>query len=286
MKSNFFLKLEKQLIKENIIIYANLYQKNYDIKFISDQLYKFFLKNDNFTFIIPCFTNIYAFNNGKIDFFHKRKKSNLGYFSNYLLKKKKIYRSSHPTNSYIFIGKNALKYSRIQHYNSSPHKIFETIGFDKIVTLGINYKGSVSYHVAEYQNKISKRNIGKFFLGAYYKKNNNILWFKSKHVHGCSLKHLKNFDKFYVLKGVVKIIKLKKLRIFFTDFRSILEIENKLLKKNIKYFLCKNSECIFCNGLSYIDLKKIIFFYIVNFKKLLNFLITNKKKSLNLDMNL
>ena len=102
MKSNFFLKLEKQLIKENIIIYANLYQKNYDIKFISDQLYKFFLKNDNFTFIIPCFTNIYAFNNGKIDFFHKRKKSNLGYFSNYLLKKKKNLQKFSP-NKLIYL---------------------------------------------------------------------------------------------------------------------------------------------------------------------------------------
>ena len=286
MKSNIFSKLEKHLVKDNIIIYSNLYQKKYDVKFIGEQLFKFISSKKDFTFIIPAFTNIYAFKNGKENFYYRKRKSNLGYFPNYLIKKKNVHRSLHPTNSYIFIGKNAKKYSKIEDYKSSPHKIFETIGLNNIITLGINYKGSVSFHVAEYQSKISKKNIGKFFLGSYYKKKNDFFWFKSKHVHGCSIKHIKNFGKFYITKGIVKIIKINKIHIFFTDFKKILEFEKKLFKKNNKYFLCEDKHCIYCNGLSYLDLKKIILFYILNFKKLIKFFYSNKKKSLNLDLKI
>ena len=112
------------------------------------------LEQPNKTFIVPAYTDIYFYRTNKKNF--QKKKSKNGYFANYLLTKK-FFRSNHPTNSFIFLGKYSKKLASIKIGSDSPHKIFEYIGFDDLITFGVNWNGSNSFHVAEYLSGISKQ---------------------------------------------------------------------------------------------------------------------------------
>ncbi len=281
MKKNFFESCKQHLNKEYIIIYADLFQRRHDIRYLSEQLYYFMLEQPNKTFIIPSYTNIFFYKTKKKNFFQKKKKSKNGYFCNYLLSKKKIFRSNHPTNSFIFLGKYAKKLASIQIDFESPHKIFEYIGFNDLNTFGVNWNGSNSFHVAEYLSGISKRNIARNLVGSYYKKNNRVLWYSLNHIHGCSSVHMRDFSTRYVSKKLVLIKKKQSLNFFYSDFGKLLNFELDLLKKNKKHFMCKDKECLFCSGLNLLDFRRLISFYLRNFKKIVFMLINGMRGSLN-----
>jgi len=281
MKNNFFKPMKKILNKNNVIVYADLFQNKYNIKCLADQLY-FFMKNQkNKTFVIPCYTNIFLYRTNKKKFFFNKRESKNGYLSNYLINKKGVFRSNHPTNSFLFIGKNAKKFASYDIKNCSPHKIFEFIGFENLISFGINWNGSNTFHVAEYISGVSKKNLACGLVGSFYKKNNKYKWFSLEHIHGCSEVHMNNYKKKYVSNKLVNIKNYGSLKIYFSDFKRLLDFEVNLLNKNIRYFMCKNKNCLYCGGLITLDIQRLINFYVKNFIKIIKLLINGIAGSLN-----
>lgn len=175
-------------------------------------------------------------------------------------------RSSHPTNSFIAIGKHADEIIKDHDENSllySPMK--KIIELDaKMVIFGIinESPGFTTVHFAQQELNLTKQSIFKNLFRVYYKtKTNDISLYKKNDIGGCSA----GFGKFYqhyLSDGLLKLGNIGKSSALLINAKKAYELEYKLLKSDNSYHFCDNPLCVSCRLSWKYDMKSSFNFFI------------------------
>ena len=202
--------------------------------------------------------------------FTRESKSNTGGFSNMMLSHPKSYRSMHPTNSYVAIGKNA-KYVLEEHNENSKcytpiSKLLKLNGKMLLVGCIDSSPGFTTIHYAQEVLGLTEKSFLKNLKGIQYKDGNTIKKFLRKDYGGCS----KGFNKFYSLymnEGVLEQLKVGGAPSLIIDANEAYKCELEVLKTRPLYLLCDDPLCLSCRATWKNNKKDIIPFFINLFLK-------------------
>lgn len=213
------------------------------------------------------FTSGFFIKKNKNIIFDGTNKSYTGAFANTMLKHPKAIRSTHPTNSYVAIGKNA-QYILEKHNERSGayepiRKILELNG--KMILIGCveSSPGFTTTHLAEVDLGLHKRIIFPTLNGSYYKKNNEIKLFKRKDLGSCSSTFYK-FYGHYVKNELLIQGYIGNAYSILIDAKKAFDIDFKILNDNPKITLCENPSCMLCRARRWDNLKDMPMFFIRN----------------------
>lgn len=192
-------------------------------------------------------------------------KSYTGAFANTMLSHPKAVRSSHPTNSYVAIGKNA-KYILENHDENSGayepiRKIIELNG--KMILIGCveSSPGFTTTHLAEVDLELHKRIIFPTLNAVYYKKNGAIKIFNRKDLGSCSSTFYK-FYGYYVRNELLIQGYIGNAYSILIDAKKAYSLELEILKENPKITICNNPNCMLCRARRWDNLKDIPLFFL------------------------
>ena len=202
--------------------------------------------------------------------FTRESKTNTGGFSNMMLAHPKSYRSMHPTNSYVAIGKNA-KYVLQDHNENSKcytpiSKLLKLNGKMLIVGCIDSCPGFTTIHYAQEVLGLTEKSFLKNLKGIQYKDGNTIKKFLRKDYGGCS----KGFNKFYSLymnEGLLEQLKVGGAPSLIIDANEAYKCELEVLKTRPLYLLCDDPLCLSCRATWKNNKKDIIPFFINLFLK-------------------
>ena len=224
------------------------------------------------TVIVPSFTKTYLFPFiNKKNTFTENTKSYTGFLSHLFKNHVDSIRSSHPTNSFIGIGKNSksilFKHNEFSSCFSIIKDIIQLNG--KLINIGCieTSPGFSTAHYAQHNLKLSKKNIFSKKLGSYFYKNNQNKLFLREDCHGCS-KGFGNFYPLYRQNNLLKEGSVGKAKSMIINADKAYQLEYKVLKQNPKFIICNHINCLSCRGsLTYnkIDWPK---FYFTHFPSL------------------
>ena len=198
--------------------------------------------------------------------FTRESKTDSGGFSNMMLSHPKSYRSMHPTNSYVAIGKNA-KYILGKHNENSKcytpiSKLLKLNGKMLLVGCIHSSPGFTTIHYAQEVLGLTEKSFLKNLKGIQYKDGNFIRKFLKKDYGGCS----KGFNKFYSLymnEGVLKQLKVGDATSLIIDANEAYKCELEVLKKRPLYLLCDDPLCLSCRA-TWKNNKKDILPFLIN----------------------
>jgi len=202
--------------------------------------------------------------------FTKESKTNTGGFGNMMLAHPKSYRSMHPTNSYVAIGKNA-KYVLEDHNENSKcytpiSKLLKLNGKMLIVGCIDSCPGFTTIHYAQEVLGLTEKSFLKNLKGIQYKDGNTIKNFLRKDYGGCS----KGFNKFYSIymnEGILEQLKVGGASSLIIDANEAYKCDLKVLKTRPLYLLCDDPLCLSCRVTWKNNKKDIIPFFINLFLK-------------------
>lgn len=217
------------------------------------------------TIIGLSFTSSFLIKKNKNIVFDGTNKSYTGAFANTMLSHPKAIRSSHPTNSYVAIGKNA-KYILENHDENSGayepvRKIIELGG--KMILIGCveSSPGFTTTHLAEVDLGLHKRIIFPTLNRAYYKQNDDIKLFKRKDLGSCSSTFYK-FYGHYVKNELLQQGYVGNAYSILIDANEAFALDLKVLKANPKITLCDNPSCMMCRARRWDNLKDIPIYFL------------------------
>jgi len=206
----------------------------------------------NGTIVSLAYTDSYFFKTPDIkNTFTKITNSFAGSLPNKMLKYNNSYRSEHPTNSIVAIGRLAKEITNNHNVNSGAYepirKIINKDGKCLLVGCVDSSPGFTTTHLVECDLGLSKRMIFSKLNSVYYlDKEGNRKLFRRKDLGLCS----KSFYKFYA--HYVKREKLKMSYIgnaysIIIDAKEAYKIDYSLLSKNSKFNICGAKDCKICN---------------------------------------
>ena len=197
----------------------------------------------------------------------KKTRSYAGAFANAMINHPKMHRSKHPIQKFAAIGAQAEMLCNNHTPQSGGYDLLdEMIRLDAVnLTVGKNVVGVGTTHVA-IEKLNFKRKINN--IGVNYKiETGEIKLAKFTWSGGCG----NGFPKFYPLYrekgGMLKESKIGNAHSYFTSMKKTFEIEIEKLKKDNKFFLCKDHSCYSCRMRWDISEKKLLKFYFHWFKK-------------------
>ncbi|WP_323594870.1 AAC(3) family N-acetyltransferase [Aliarcobacter butzleri] len=188
------------------------------------------------------------------------------------LEHNKVLRSSHPTNSFMAIGKKANII--LENHNElamSYDPMYKIVSLNaKMINIGITSEnpGFTTVHLAQQELGLTKKSILKNLLRVYYKSSDNeIKLFKRKDIGGCS-DGFGKFYQYYLDKNKLVFGKLGNTNAIVANAKDIYEIDLDLMKKNNSFHFCDNPLCFICRCTWKYDLK-----YLPNYliSKFINF---------------
>lgn len=213
------------------------------------------------------FTSGFFIKKNKNIVFDGTNKSYTGAFANEMLKHSRSIRSTHPTNSYVAIGKNA-KYILDGHDENSGayepiRKIVELGG--KMVLIGCvkSSPGFTTTHLAEVDLGLHKRIIFPSLNMVYYRKDNEIKLFKRKDMGSCSSTFYR-FYGYYVKNELLTQGYVGNAYSIAIDAKKAFELDLEILKNNPKITICDNDNCILCRARRWDNLKDMPM-YVIKF---------------------
>lgn len=213
------------------------------------------------------FTDGFFVIKNKNKIFDGTNKAYTGAFANTMLSHPKAFRSKHPTNSYVAIGKNA-KYILENHDENCGayepiRKIVELEG--KMILIGCveSSPGFTTTHLAEVDLGLHKRIIFPTLNGAYYKKGNEIKLFKRKDLGSCSSTFYK-FYGHYVKNELLQQGYIGNAYSILIDAKKAFDLDLKILESNPKITICDNPNCMMCRARRWDNLKDMPMFLIRN----------------------
>lgn len=188
----------------------------------------------------------------------KETRAYTGAFANIMLKHPKSIRSSHPTNSFVAIGKNA-SYITCNHNENSGgfepiRKIIELKG--KMILIGCvnSSPGFTTTHLAEVDLGLHKRIILPSLNRVFYKKNNIIKLFKAKEIGGCSTAYYKLYSH-YVKNELLIQGFIGNAYSVLIDATKAYKIDFKILRENPRIAICDDPACFLCRTRRWDNLK-------------------------------
>lgn len=168
-------------------------------------------------------------------------------------------RSSHPTNSFLAIGKMAdfiMKDHNEEELSYTPMKKLVALNA-KLLNFGIisESPGFTTVHLVQEELGLTRKSLLKNFLRVYYKASNNeVKLFKRKDLGGCS-DGFSKFYKYYMDEGKLTYGKLGKAAAIMINAQDSYNIELDLMKENPSFHFCDNPLCFTCRCTWKYDLK-------------------------------
>lgn len=204
------------------------------------------------TVISLAFTNSYLFKRPrKDDAFDLTKKSYAGALPNAMIKRDDACRSSHPTCSYVAIGKHS-KYLTQDHDHTSGayepvRKVIQLGGKNILVGCVKSSPGFTTAHLAEADLGMFSLNVFSGFVSVYYFDSaDNLCLFKRQDLGLCSSSFYK-FYAHYVNEGVLIAGYVGEAYSIMAPAEECYAIERDVLSKNKKFNICGSKDCFTCN---------------------------------------
>jgi len=183
--------------------------------------------------------------------FNEKTRSNAGSLSNLMISHPNSYRSKHPTNSFVAIGKYAKEITSEHTANSGAYDpIKKLIDLDaKMLVIGCNKHspGFTTTHFAEVELGLHKKIIFPWLNHCLYEENGVQKMFYRHDPGSCSATYYRLYGhyareealfqgyigKAYTLAGLAK---------------TIYEIDLQVLRQEPKIVICNSPDCILCNA--------------------------------------
>ena len=261
---NYFLKnikfIKSQIKKKNPVIFLttnffNLGLKPDEIHQISEALFIELKKINNSTILVPT-ASLHLLNTKEIFEIYKTRSSRMGYFSEYIRKKKNSIRSNHPIWSFSALGKNSRKILK----NVPKNCYGKNSVFDRLLDYNTYFiclgdiKNSISpIHYVEQMVGVPYRFFKEFKIRVRKKNQiiNEIIYFYAmienkeieKDFNKKSLKKLLN-------NKTIKIFNYKNFDIYFSEYSKLIKNLFQIFDKNPKIFI-KNEKLKFNKNLKY-----------------------------------
>jgi aminoglycoside 3-N-acetyltransferase len=203
------------------------------------------------TIVSPAYTNSSFIKRNKSFLFTRKSRTISGLFSMAMLANKSSVRSSHPTNSYVAIGKYAKDILRDHDEESGAYepirKIMELSG--KMLLLGCvpSSFGFTTTHLAETDLKLHKKIIFPTLITSYYEKNGEKKLFKRKDPGLCVVNYYKLFG-LYIKHEILKQSYIGGSYSLFIDANEAYKIDFEALKLDSKFNICNNKDCFSCRA--------------------------------------
>lgn len=177
----------------------------------------------------------------------KNTKSYAGAFANAMIKYKGSFRSKHPIQKFVAIGKLAKKLMSEHDKDAFAYGVLkEIVNLNgKNVKIGPEDKvpGVGTTHIVICELKFKQKRVPK---GVYYIENHKLKFHKMNWVGGCGFGFTNLMDEFEKQGAILYKGKIGNADLSVTDMAKTYEIETKELKSNPEIILCKNEDCLDC----------------------------------------
>ena len=181
--------------------------------------------------------------NKRLEYFDGTQPANTGSFPNAMLKDRDSFRSKHPSNSVVAIGRNAKEFTEgLDETGGAYDFARRAIEMNaKILLVGMNEFPGFITHLAEQDLKLYKRYWDRFFLKVQLEKR----VFRRLDPGGCS----KSFDKLYpeyIKNEALRIGRVNEGYALSIDARTAYEIDYKILESDPRFLVCSDQTCSRC----------------------------------------
>ena len=195
--------------------------------------------------------------------FDGKNKSYTGSFANLMLKYKEAIRSSHPTNSFVAIGKNA-------NYIVSGHneyagayepirKIMELNGKMLLIGIASDSPGFTTVHLSEIDLGYHKKIIFPTLNKVQYKDRNNTRVFKRTDLGSCSSTFYK-FYSYYINNELLSVGYIGNAYSLLINAVDAYNVDYSVLRNEPKITICNNPDCMLCRARRWDNLKDLPIF--------------------------
>lgn len=188
-------------------------------------------------------------------------RSYAGAFANAMIEHPKMYRSKHPIQKYVAIGKYAEELCKNHDDKSGGYDLLhEMCKLDAVnLTIGKHVVGVGTTHIAIELMGFKKK---KQDAGVLYKNENGEIKLAKIDWNGGCGRGFPNFFSLYREKGgMIAEKKIGNAHSYFTSMKKTLDIEIEKLKKDKTFFLCSDPTCYSCRIAWNISEKKYLKFY-------------------------
>lgn len=205
---------------------------------------------DEGTLVAPAFTKSFFLRVPKDYIFDGTNKTSSGAIANLMLEHKQTKRSTHPTNSFMAIGKQSSYILEGHDENSGTYdpirKIIKLNG--KMIVIGCVHSnpGITTTHLAEIDLGLDRNFFWPSLNKVYYKKNGDVLLFKRKDLGSCSSTYYR-FYSHYVYEEALTQGYIGNAYSIMMDAKKAYEIDYNVLKDNPRTTICNNLNCTRCH---------------------------------------
>jgi aminoglycoside N3'-acetyltransferase len=212
------------------------------------------------TVISPAYTTSSFIKRDEKNIFTVKSRTISGLFSMTMLVNKYSVRSSHPTNSYVAIGKYAEDILNNHDEKSGAYepirKIMELSG--KMLLLGCARSsfGFTTTHLAEIDLKLHKRIVYPALTTAFYEKNGEKKLFKRKDPGLCVANYYKLFG-LYIKHEILRQNYIGGVYSLLVDANEAYKIDFETLKSNPKFNICESKNCFQCRAMRWDNLLSV-----------------------------
>jgi aminoglycoside 3-N-acetyltransferase len=232
------------------------------------------------TLITSSFTEIF-FNWQKSDYVFEASTPSKsgGAITKYFLQHPGVFRSKHPTNSFVAVGKHAPflteGHDETSHQYDPVGKVIELNG--KALSLGTVAAPPdfMTGHYAQQEAGLTARTILKYLTGVKYKKGNEVKTFKVSEAGGCSRGHYLVYAH-YVTSKKLRTAYFGKAYSISMPAKDAFEISLDLQRRNPRSFLCNDPACFSCRATWFWNWQDWPGYYFRNFIPLLRKAIQGK----------
>lgn len=194
------------------------------------------------TFFFPTF-------NKERKVFDESSSPNTGAFSKLMLKHPDSYRSSHPTNSYVAIGKNAHNLlDKHDHLASSYEPLRGVMNLGgKCIIVGCvdSSPGHTTTHLAQYDLGFAAQNNFSGLVGANYWENGQLKTFLRRDFGGHNIGARKIYS-YYLDRGILQNGTVGKTTAVLSPAKEAYETDLEVIKQDKKFLLCNDPGCFSC----------------------------------------
>jgi aminoglycoside 3-N-acetyltransferase len=190
-------------------------------------------------------------------------------------------RSSHPTNSFVAIGRDAQALMRDHDEHSTSYRpigeIIKRGGKMFLIGCVDERNGLQAVHYAQEYLGLTRRNILCGHRGVYYRRGDEVKLFVHRDIGGCS----RGFHKFYtplVVHGGLRAGYYGDAYSVIIDARTAFEIVRDILARNPRAFTCDDPNCFFCRGSWWFNKRDMPGYYVRNFLRLLPKILRLRKR--------
>lgn len=178
-------------------------------------------------------------------------KTTAGGFSQSMLSHPDSFRSTHPINSFVAIGKNANNITKdhtpIDLSYTPMRKIVELRGKMLVAGCVESSPGFTTVHLAQQDLGLTRKSLQRRLVGVWYNVDGELAKFLRKDFGGCSAGFYK-FYSHYVMKEKLSCGMIGDAYSILIDAADAYEIEREILQNNPRFALCDNPSCIVCRA--------------------------------------